>query len=297
MNTLLIADAMHGVHLDMDAEKYRGLGGVSASMLRAYWRTTPAHAREKLKGIDETPAMIRGTVAHHFLLEPSKGLRGVAVLPDTYPGEDAKGNPVRKDWNGNANYCKAYIADAKAAGLSPIKSDEYLRAIGCAQAVLSSEAGAYYRDGWGEVSAVVHNAENDVSVRTRFDWIPRRHKIITDLKVTADASPEGFERTLWEHGYHIQAAVYLDAWHALNGSDDPREEFDFIAVEPMPPHAVKVHRLSKTMIALGRIHAAELLELHCRCVRENHWPAYPPTVNVIEAREYQLNTAATKGGF
>lgn len=281
----------------MPAEKYHGLAGASASILRAYWQTTPAHARVQIEGMKQTPAMIRGTVAHQLLLEPDKGLAGVIVLPDKYPSDDGKGRITEKDWHGGATYCKDYVANAKRQGLLPIKAEEYLHAVRAVQSVLNSEAGEYYAEGWGEVSVIVHNAENDVSVRCRTDWVPGRYAVLCDLKVTDDASDEGFEKKIWAMGYHIQAAVNLDAWNALNGSDDPRESFDFIAVEPHPPYAVKVHRLSPQMIALGRMHAAELLALHCHCVRENKWPAYPATVNVIEPKDWQLNARSTKGEF
>jgi hypothetical protein len=289
----LIDDTAHGVHLNMPADKYHALPGTSASTLRAYWKQTPAHAKVFLETHKETPAMIRGTVAHQLLLEPEKGLAGVAVLPDTYPGEDAKGRTVQKDWNGNATYCRDYIASAKLAGLLPIKSDEYLHAVRAVQSVLNGPAGEYYTEGWGEVSVIVHDEPNDASVRCRIDWLPRHHRVIADLKVTQDASEEDFAKTVWEQGYHIQAAVNLDAWNAVAGQDDPRTHFDFIAVEPFPPYAVKVHRLSQRMIALGRMHAAELLALHCRCVLANHWPAYDPTVNLIEPKDWQLNATAT----
>lgn len=89
-------------------------------------------------------------------------------------------------------------------------------------------------------------------------------RLIVDLKTTDDISPDGFGRTIFNYGYHCQAALYVDGLaSAMEGEEFP---FVFIAVSKEPPHETAVYTLPPRAIDLGRAaNRTTLVELaQCR---------------------------------
>ena len=86
--------------------------------------------------------------------------------------------------------------------------------------------------------------DNGVKCQSRFDWIkPETGKII-DLKSCSDANPKVLDRKILDFGYDIQEALYLQCanktWPDMAG----RFTWEFIFVEPEPPHMVRLLRLT-----------------------------------------------------
>lgn len=264
-----------GVYTNLPASKYHALPGASASQLRTLWQSTPAHLKVSLDEPREvTAAMMLGTLAHSVILEPDKPLPGVVIQPDEYePG---------KKWTNAAKVCKEWRAKREAAGLLPLKSEEYNSVFGMAKAIAAHElAGPMLAAGKPEVSLVTFDERNQIAVRSRVDFVGDGVDFLTDLKTTQDASPRAFERKASESGFHIQAALYLMLWNALAGADDNRTGFRFIVVEQKPPHAVNVFPASESFLAKGREEAARMLALYAKCHHANDWPAYAPVLNEL----------------
>ena len=66
-----------------------------------------------------------------------------------------------------------------------------------------------------------------------------------------------------------------------SGADDKRSEFRFVVVEKSPPYAVNVFDASPEFLARGAEDFKRTLALFARCVAEDHWPAYEPTIKPI----------------
>lgn len=73
---------------------------------------------------------------------------------------------------------------------------------------------------------------------------------IVDLKTSRDASPKGFQRSMCEGGYHIQAAMIIDAVKAI----DKREVQTFIniVIEKEYPFSVGVYVIDQAAVEFGR---------------------------------------------
>lgn len=264
-----------GIYTDLDARDYHALHGASASRLRKLWQSTPAHLRAEMdEPREDNPAFKLGTLAHAVILEPDKPLPNLVTPPDEYaPG---------KKWTYAATACKEWRASQEREGNTVLSREDYDALLGMTASVAAHPwAAASLESGRSEVTCLVHDSANRVDVRCRLDFVPDARPYLVDFKTALSASAREFERAAFSHGYHIQAALYLAAWNALAGSDDKRSEFRFVVVEKTPPYAVNVFDASPEFLSRGAEDFKRTLALFARCVAEDHWPAYEPTIKPI----------------
>jgi exodeoxyribonuclease VIII len=137
----------------------------------------------------------------------------------------------------------------------------------------------------GEVIKCMKLIDADAKIEERldFDWqgIPGRckpdlllpkHKLCVDIKTTADATPEGFAKSVASYGYHRQQAFYSEAIKQTYG-----EEFRFLfaVVETSEPYNTAVYELDAASVDAGRQEINLLLDELERRTRDNEWtPEY-----------------------
>ena len=263
-----------GIYPDLDSRDYHALPGASASRLRKLWQSTPAHLKAEMDSPKESDALKLGTLAHHVILEPDKPIPNLVTPPDEYaPG---------KKWTYAATACKEWRASQERAGNTVLTADEYDSLFGMVRSIAEhSMAASTLECGRSELTCLVHDSTNNIDVRCRLDFVPDGRDFLVDFKTAQSASEHDFERHAFTLGYHIQAALYLDVWNALAGSDDRRTGFRFVAVEKAPPYAVNVFDASPEFISRGRADYKRALATFARCVAEDHWPAYSPDVKPL----------------
>lgn len=127
-----------------------------------------------------------------------------------------------------------------------------------------------------ETSGVWMDSETGVLCKYRADIINEKHRIVADLKTTRDGSPQRFPKSIYDFGYHIQAAHYLEGVRA-HGIDVA--EFVLIVVEKEPPYSVSLFRINDqdiegrvSAINRGRADRLAMLEIWRACRARNHWP-------------------------
>ena len=82
-------------------------------------------------------------------------------------------------------------------------------------------------------------------------------RIIVDVKTTASsASKSEFERTIWNFGYGVQCAFYLEMARACGV---PSQHFVFVVVEKTAPYATAVYRFSDEIAEAFRPRMLELV--------------------------------------
>ena len=99
--------------------------------------------------------------------------------------------------------------------------------------------------------------------------------VILDIKTTKSAAPKKFRWSIDDYGYHIQAAMALDATKALTGVE--HDNFFFIVIEKKWPYASVPYPLDPSKIEQGRQIYKEKLHLLKQCLEKNEWPSYPAT--------------------
>lgn len=199
-----------------------------------------------------------GTALHAYLLEGEAGFRVV----------DAP------DWRTKA--AKEARAAARAEGKVALLAHKWADVQGAA-----TSARTHLRDHdapepltGGQPEQTVIWQDGGLWCRARLDWLHDGHRVIDDLKSTeGTANPEVWSRTMFNHGFDLQAAWYLRGLKAVTGRD---ATFRFIVVETRAPYAVSVIGLGPEALAVAERKVAYALALWRECLARGAWPGYPP---------------------
>lgn len=274
-----------GVFTGLSNEDYHAAPGVSNSMLHRMDPPArlPVYMREEF---EETPAMRMGTIIHAMILEPDKLPPAVAVKPDTYPGEDAKGKPVDKKWTRAAKYCADWEDAQKASGRLLLSSDEWERTLGCVESIRRHSRAYLFENGMAEVS-VFTSAWGGIT-KTRPDFVPRQAPVLLDIKKVSDgmSEPNAFAKLAVDRGYHRQAASYLRSWNEETG--ETRTHVLFVVVEDVAPYLVSMIHLGPQTMQAGWDDYRRRLDLFRQCEERGEWPGRTELPVEVEAKEWQL---------
>lgn len=121
--------------------------------------------------------------------------------------------------------------------------------------------------------------------RIRPDWL-RSNWMPVDLKTAADASEEGFKKSVAQWRYDVQEAMYLSGIEAHTGKRPAC--MPFVVVETKPPYLCAVYTLGGTYTAIGNGQLREDLDNLAQCVSSDIWPGYSDEAVEIEAPGYHI---------
>ncbi len=278
MNVLRVHDGAAlpvplGIVDDMSSEDYHALDALGSSGLRKlgksplhYFGTTLDPQRPFAAASD---AQLSGTLAHCALLEPDALVTRYAVKP---PGHDGRTREGRA-WN------------VAHAGRTIIHADQLATAQYQAHQIRAlPEIGPLLEQGAPEVSAFWVDQRTGVHCKCRPDWVSPVDMdpagvVLLDLKTTQDASEAGFARSIWNYGYHLQAAWYVDGFELASGL--MVLGFVFVCVEAEWPHAASAFMLDDRAMDLARARNRELVDLYAACRAAGEWPGYASTIRPI----------------
>lgn len=269
-----LTDIKPGLYPDITNEQYHKGPGISSSGVKLIIEKSPLHYWErylnpKREPDKETPDMLLGSLVHTMVLEPDNLERDWAVEPDVNKRTKAGREEVAAFYKRNQ-------------GKKIVSRDSLSRAEAIASAVRRHpKAAKIFEDGVHEQSLYWVDPDTGVLCKCRPDWW--RSFMLADLKTTIDASEDGFQRAVFNFGYHISAAMYLDGVKEHTG--EPLEDFVFSVVEKEPPYAVANYRINEEDIAIGRKQYKQALETYARCMEKGterrHWPGYPLEIQPI----------------
>jgi hypothetical protein len=174
-------------------------------------------------------------------------------------------------WRGKVRNGKEWEAFQEAnAGREILTANANQKALALGRAIRESDTAREYLSGGQSKLAISWEAEG-VQCKAQLDYaVHGRH--LADLKTTADASREAFERSAYSLGYYGQAAFYTDAWKAATGEVLP---FFLVVAEKEPPFCVTRYALSPEALGYGRGLYRELLRRVRACRGLGVWPGLP----------------------
>ena len=140
--------------------------------------------------------------------------------------------------------------------------------------------------GKSEQSFFATEPETGLEVKCRPDFMLNDGSLIIDLKTTTDASPKGFQKSLVNFRYFVQAAWYLDVVEMSTGKRP--DGFLFVAVEKQRPFATGVYVADEEMIKIGREHAMEDLRKIAEWKAEDIYPGYSDRAEMISLPKWML---------
>jgi hypothetical protein len=145
-------------------------------------------------------------------------------------------------------------------------------------------AGPLFTPGYGIAERSIYwtHPGTGVRVRVRPDWLIIRPDVtlVVDLKTAADASPDGFSRSIESYSYHQQGALYLDGVEAA-GLAPEGARFLFVIQSKKAPYLVTVGELKDQDQDIGRARNEEALRRYAECVANDDWPDWTGPVDTI----------------
>lgn len=235
-----------------------------------------------LRGVDRTGdrATDFGSLVDCIITAPKSVKNLFAVIPFEYVNEDGE----RKPWNFNAKVCKEWKAQHE--GKTLVKDDMMHEALQ-AQARLQEDR---------RIDELIKKSEKQVCITTLYqcrqdpkltvpvkvliDLAPVTGDCLADLKTDRNAAPDKWERTVFDRDYHVQAAMYLDAYNSVPGVPQ-RSRFLHVIVENIKPFEPARRELSQEFIEVGRARYIWALERYCECLKTKVWPGFDDQGNDI----------------
>jgi hypothetical protein len=138
--------------------------------------------------------------------------------------------------------------------------------------------------GTAEQSLFWHDPQFKVWRRARPDWMPHRgdgRLVVVDYKTCRAADPGALQRAVYEHGYHAQAAWYLDAVKAFALHGDQEPAFVFVFQTKTAPYLVHLVELDFPALTLGAARNERALRTYAECQRTGVWPGFNDRITYL----------------
>ena len=167
-------------------------------------------------------------------------------------------------------------AQALAEGKELVSAADYDKAVAMREvlcnipaydAIVNSETAQKELSIFGEILGV--------GVKIRIDHVDVVDGVvyITDYKTTADASPEGFGKSAFNHGYLAKMALQRDLFvKAFN--EKRKVVVGLLAQEKVEPYLPMLYTLTDEQLRIGRIQYLEALATYKKCKELDIWPGY-----------------------
>ena len=228
---------------------------------------------------EPTAAMAIGSAVHTHVLELDQWDAQYVVAP---AGIDRRTKVGKAEWE---------VFQTAIGTRTVISREDADLVMRIGRSVLSHPAAAYLLglSGKAETTHMWIDEISGLQCKCRPDWLLDDGSMIVDLKTTEDASPRGFQKSIAQWRYHVQAAWYLDGIEHATGKRP--EQFAFLAVEKKPPYACAVYVADQQMIEIGRDTARRNLDKLNICKAADYWPGYSDGIEKINLPPWMLPKA------
>jgi exodeoxyribonuclease VIII len=261
----------HGIHENLSNEEYHASQPIGSTGLKRILQS-PAHFKYP-NPFNATRAKEIGTAIHCAILEPERFEADYRIVEC-----DARTSPFYKA------ACKDVPKDRVLTSL------EYENVAGMKRGVMRNPKTRKLIEAPGryELSLFTRDPETGVDVKVRYDKLTVGGMPI-DLKKTQEASRDKFSRTIHSYGYHVSAAIYMDAWQWQFG--ETLDVMRWIAVEEQSPHTAMRYMPDADSLMIGRALYREALQIYANCLDRDEWPSYDDQEEEIALPYYALRDA------
>lgn len=271
---------------DMSSDDYRKSDGVSRSTLWKFHNATDKRFEFLLNEKKEpTDAMNFGTACHAYLLDESEFKAKFAFGPDV--------SRSTKEW-------KAFEATVPA-GKIILKNKDLEEIMLIAATLKANKLASNILKGYHEKTFFWRDEETGLLCKARPDSIHFSAGIIADLKTTNDSAPEEFLKKIYDMGYHMQAAYYLDGVKAAFEQSGQQlelgripDKFVFVAVENELPFESAIYDLPDFFIDEGRRLYRTYLDRYKAFLGAAKKSSYPEKIITLEPRAYMFKKEGQK---
>lgn len=246
----------NGIHAAIpEAEYHADPRSLSSTGARTLLYDGPSHYKWQRENPVHKDAYDLGSVVHALVL----GVGDFEVLQFD-------------SWRTKA--AQAARREAREAGATPILEADYARAERVRDAVRANTVAAkILAGGEPEMSMWATDPATGVLMRGRADYLLDGYLI--DFKTSSKpVTPERFQKTAWDYGYHLQMAWYMRILDELGG---PYRAPIWIVVNTTGPFDVSIMQPDDELLDFGFRQVRDALDLYARCIENDEWPpAYDP---------------------
>ena len=263
-----------GIYADIDIDAYHADDGISSSGIslildcpkRYWWEYIAVREKEK-KG----RAFDLGSALHTSVLEPKEFNSRFYLLRDSFDMRTKAGKEA---------FAKI---EEETQGLTIIKGADCEILLGMDMAVSNHPI-------WEKIKIESGNVEHSVywdagiystRLRARPDFY--NDSIIIDLKTTDSIA--SFSKSVYNYGYHRQAAMQIDGLEACDGN---KRHFAFFVVEKKAPYLTACFTLDEQAIEQGRAEYLEAAATYSECLRFNSWPGYDEKFQLLKLPKWAV---------
>ena len=256
-----------GIFFDVPMAEYRAADGINVSSLKEM-AISPRHYLSALEETPEEPteAQVIGTITHSAVLEDD--FSGFVVRP---VGLDAR-TKDGKEWIAAQRNptIKQNIATNIAGMVNAVKNHAMATKI-------------LFGNRKNEVCCWKIHPSTGLLLKGRADCVmtdAKNQTVIADLKTCqrGDARESEFSKQIFQWGYDLQAAFYMDLFEA--------SFFCFVCVEKESPFAVQCFNLSAEALAIGRRKYEGYLAKVRQCKESGVWDAYGDDLKTISLPDW-----------
>jgi PDDEXK-like uncharacterized protein DUF3799 len=256
-----------GIYNDINIDVYHNDEGISSTGIslildcpRRYWHEYLSGQAKDRNG----KQFDVGQALHTAVLEPEKFKERFHLSEESYDLRTKVGKETLQRIEGDAN------------------GRTILRGSDC-EMIMQMEAAIKEHDIWKEIKLSDGHVENSIywdagiyntRLRARPDFF--NDTVIVDLKTTDSIA--GFDRSVYNYGYHRQAAMQMDGLEAIDGK---KRHFAFFLVEKKAPYLTECITLPEEWIELGRKQYLEGAITYSECLQSNSWPGYNRKVRLL----------------
>lgn len=210
-----------------------------------------------------------GRAVHMLVLEPKK-------FDDTFYCMTESVHLATKV--GKEIYAKAEI---EAAGREILRTGEWEDIKDMADAILKHHIWAELKNGKVEQSIFWKGGTYDTPLRARPDVFTDR--FIVDIKTTE--SIKTFSKSIYQYGYHRQAAMQIDALKQLDGK---QRFFAFFVVEKKAPYLTAGFTLDDRSIIQGRNEYLQGAAIYTECSALKEWNGYEEQFQLLSLPNWAI---------
>jgi exodeoxyribonuclease VIII len=198
-----------------------------------------------------------GSAVHKAVLEPHLFDLEVAVCPEV----NKRTKAGKEEWAEfkQENEGKIIITEADLVNVK-----------GMAESVLNNPCAKHSLDKLKHVESSIFFEYDGVPMRSRLDGIT--DKGILDLKTTKSASESGFNKSVANYRYHVQAYLYSYAYFEVYGQWP--EYFTFVTVEKERPYNVGVYNLNDMYYNIAQSEVDKNIAYFKECKVRDVWPSF-----------------------
>jgi hypothetical protein len=264
-----------GIYENVRFADYQQWDAVNNSVLRYFTdpSSCPAHAKQYMeKGRKDTPALKFGRAVDTYILEPTRFAEKYLISPDC-DKRSKENKQIWKDFEDSLD------------GREYITQEELEKIISIYSKVMESSAMRLIQGGRSQVCAVWMDKPTGLLCKSRWDYYAPKVPMITDMKSTTDASPDGFSYSLYKYGYFQQAGFYCMGHEALTGEE---AFFTILALEKEEPYVKSAYELGMKTIEAGKNAARRALDAYAECKKNDRWPEFSDKITMLDMPIFAL---------